>query len=139
MTISSIPIFPNSANLDKSRLQRSLRNVARKHFPGLSLPEIRWEIPQGVIYDNMDITSYVAPSCFYSKSNIIAIHPYLYARSAPMFVINYLVFHELLHAFHKGDPSNSHSDNFIADEKKAPYREKAMKWLKENSFPVMNW
>jgi hypothetical protein len=58
-------------------------------------------------------------------------------KRVPFFVLEYVVFHELLHAKHPSKHGRQrrtvHTSVFKADEKKYPFYKEAMAWLKKNS------
>ncbi len=73
---------------------------------------------------------------FNPQKNIIRINRALDSVMVPEFFVEYIVFHEMLHArlYFSGISAVSmkHSKNFRAKEKNYPFLETAKKWKKEN-------
>lgn len=67
----------------------------------------------------------------------IVLHSYLYHRKAPQFVLTYLIYHECIQSMHPRGTDGFYSEIFLAAEKHAPHREKAIRWLCRHGFPVM--
>ncbi|CBL44593.1 Hypothetical protein HDN1F_10100 [gamma proteobacterium HdN1] len=79
----------------------------------------------------------VTPASHYDEQrDRIVIHTYLAHRSAPRFVLAYLLYHELAkRTFGRASQENS---AFLTLEKDAPHRAKAQEWLRKHGFPVFN-
>lgn len=66
----------------------------------------------------------------------ISISKSLDSRSVPRFVVDYVVFHEMLHILHPAKYSNGrryhHTPEFKRDERRFPHYTRAEKWIEEN-------
>lgn len=125
-------------------LDQLLTDVIGKYFHAhdLSTLEIYWGIPvtNECIVHNDCIGSPVPAAGFLPKDNKILIHPYLRRDKykIPLYVIKYLIFHECLHAIYPvNDGEDPHGKELMDQEKYAPNRDKAVKWLKQRNFPVL--
>lgn len=69
-----------------------------------------------------------------SAHRTISISPRLDRRSVPRYIVEYLVFHEMLHIIHpvrrRGPRRVIHSPEFLAAEKTFPEYQAARRWLK---------
>ncbi len=89
-------------------------------------------------YNDHFITEMMAPAaCYYPDTQIIAIHPHLHRRGAPMFVLRYLIYHECCHQIIESSESEPHSPLFMEYEEKAPFKSKALAWLSKEGFPTL--
>jgi len=89
-------------------------------------------------YNDHFITEMMAPAaCYYPDTQIIAIHPHLHRRGAPMFVLRYLIYHECCHQIIESSESEPHSAHFMEYEEKAPFKDKALAWLSKEGFPTL--
>ncbi len=89
-------------------------------------------------YNDHFITEMLAPAaCYYPDTQIIAIHPHLHRRGAPMFVLRYLIYHECCHQIIDSSESEPHPPQFMEYEEKAPFKEKALAWLSKEGFPTL--
>jgi hypothetical protein len=61
----------------------------------------------------------------------LRVHPALDAPDVPAFVVEYFVFHALLHA-HTGAPPGVHPPEFLAQEQRFALREAALRWREEH-------
>lgn len=66
----------------------------------------------------------------------ITLHSYLAHRKAPRFVLSYLIYHECARRLHNVDPDGPPTPRFLACERNAPHRDKALEWLSRHGFPV---
>lgn len=82
-------------------------------------------------------TQWVPAACYYPESQIIAIHPYLLQRNIPQFVLRYLIYHECCHQAVPSQRENHHSEEFMVLERQAPHRERAIRWLEKEGFPII--
>ncbi len=93
----------------------------------LSVPKIGWNAKGGKrilgFYDE--------------AAHEILVNAHLDQKRVPFFILEYVVFHELLHAKHPVKNGRSrrtvHTAAFKADEEKYPFYGEAMAWLKKNS------
>ena len=69
------------------------------------------------------------------KTNAITINPELMSDKIPGYIVRYVLFHEMVHAwFHKTNHKDKlyHSKNFKDLEKSFPEYDTAAKWLRKN-------
>ena len=69
------------------------------------------------------------------RTNTITINPDLQNNKIPGYIVRYVLYHEMVHAwFHKTNHKDKlyHSKNFKSFEKSFPEYAKASKWLKKN-------
>lgn len=78
----------------------------------------------------------VPAACYYPDSQTIAIHPHLYHRNIPQFVLRYLIYHECCHQLIESE-QQQHSPQFMELEKQAPHRQRAINWLDKEGFPIL--
>lgn len=89
-------------------------------------------------YNKHFATEMMAPAaCYYPESRVIAIHPHLHERDVPMFVLRYLIYHECCHQLVESTEATPHSAEFMEYELKAPFRDKALRWLEKEGFPTL--
>jgi len=71
-----------------------------------------------------------------SEHRLIRIHPALDQRSVPRYVVNFVVFHELLHADLKSESAGGrrivHSAEFRRREARHPDHDRARRWIDRN-------
>ena len=71
-----------------------------------------------------------------STHETIAISRSLDSKKVPQYVVEYVVFHEMLHIFHPTTHRNgrryNHTPAFRRDEKKFAYFEEAERWIEKN-------
>lgn len=79
----------------------------------------------------------VPAACYYPESKTIAIHPHLFQRNVPQFVLRYLIFHECCHQVIPSDESDPHPKSFMEMELQAPHRERAIVWLEKEGYPTL--
>lgn len=90
-------------------------------------------------YNRQQSTHKLVPAaCYYPDTQIIALHPYLFERRAPLFVLKYLIFHECCHQLIKSDCDAPHPPEFMALEYRAPDRKRALEWLEKEGFPTLS-
>lgn len=78
----------------------------------------------------------VPASGFDITTDSVILHPYLAHRRAPRFVLFYLIHHECArHQFHAKTQIYT-SPDFLRCERNAPHRDKAIRWLCQQGFPV---
>lgn len=115
-----------------------LQQVNKEYFKSKSLPEIKWS--KGRVkekYRKLTFGSYDF------KRNEIRIHPLLKNENFPSFVLDYILFHEMLHyqdrenlknmrhsKFFKKNECRAHSSGFRLKEKAFPHRKEALKIMK---------
>jgi len=83
-----------------------------------------------------------APPASYEESKgevSIIIHQYLLARSAPKYVVLYLLHHECLHQVYEPEDGDPHGPLFREQEVLIPNRDKAIGWLKKSGFSTVDW
>ena len=90
----------------------------------------------------VSIDTSIPAACYYPQRSLIAIHPFLFDRNAPQFVIRYLIYHECCHQIIgrntlEQNNNAAHSPKYMKLEFKAPNREKAIQWLRVEGFPTM--
>lgn len=78
----------------------------------------------------------VTASIYLADQKCIVLHQYLAHRRAPRFVLIYLIYHECARIQHDAFDANHFTPAFLATERKAPYRDKAILWLKRHGFPT---
>ncbi len=71
------------------------------------------------------------------EDRIIRIHPLLDQRFVPMWFMEYVLFHEMLHAIVPDRPMPSgrrkvHTEEFLRRERQFPHYRKARRWEEEN-------
>lgn len=77
-------------------------------------------------------------ACARRRTRVIIVNWSLPKLKCPKYVYRYLLFHEILHfVLPLADGGPVHSEEFRAQEARAPHRLKAIKWLKRNCFSVM--
>lgn len=73
---------------------------------------------------------------YHEETNTIRINPVLDSRRVPRYVIECVVYHEMLHAAigteHINGQRRVHTKKFKQEEKKYPYYEKALEWERKN-------
>lgn len=69
-----------------------------------------------------------------SLNDIIKINPILDDEKIPAFYVDFIVYHEMLHAFLKNEDGRWHSKKFKEFEKKFNYYREAIKWEKNKRF-----
>lgn len=79
----------------------------------------------------------VPAACYYPEQQTIAIHPHLFQRNVPQFVLRYLIYHECCHQLIGCDDNEPHNEAFMVLELKAPHRERAINWLEKEGFPTI--
>lgn len=79
----------------------------------------------------------VPAACYYPETQTIALHPHLHKRNIPQFVLRYLIYHECCHQIVPTEAEDQHPEAFMALERKAPHRERAMQWLEKEGFPTL--
>lgn len=79
----------------------------------------------------------VPAACYYPDTQTIAIHPHLYSRNVPQFVLRYLIYHECCHQIVPSDQCEQHTAEFMALERQAPHRQRAVEWLEKEGFPTI--
>jgi hypothetical protein len=105
-------------------LQAAAARVSKRFFKGVIRPRVKWSRghklkrrPVGyvcAIYDPNDVT--------------IHVHPAFKGESTPKWVIDYLLYHECLHAIYGA----KHGPRFRAADKKHPDYHRADDWLAVN-------
>ncbi len=80
----------------------------------------------------------VPAACYYPDTRVICIHPHLRERSAPQFVLRYLIYHECCHQIIPCNEQDPHNEDFMKLEYQAPNRERAINWLKKEGFPTLS-
>ncbi len=71
---------------------------------------------------------------------VIYVHPALSKSAgynAPIYVLKYVLFHELLHKFLNTSPNDPHPELFRTMEKAVPDRAKAIAWLQAHQFSTV--
>jgi hypothetical protein len=81
--------------------------------------------------------SYIVFGSIQEQDRVIRIHPLLDREFVPSWYIDYVVFHEMLHAFvpDKYDRSGRriiHHEGFLAREREFTYYQRAVKWEQQN-------
>lgn len=79
----------------------------------------------------------VPAACYYPDNQIIAIHPHLFQRNVPQFVLRYLIFHECCHQVIPSDENDPHPESFMKLELQAPHRDRAILWLEKEGYPTI--
>jgi hypothetical protein len=127
---------PLNFSLDeKSRtfedLNRILEFVHQRYFPGIDLPEIKWsKIPQTFSFRSITFGTY------HRDKHLIRIHPFLSHPKVPYFFVEFVVFHEFLHA--QCLPTRSRGRNLIhtlefkLKEKEHQFYQEALDWKRQS-------
>lgn len=103
----------------------------------IRLNDPRWPV-YAKRYNRACITAQPVPAaCYYPETRLIAIHPYLAERKAPVSVLKYLVFHECCHQLVVCDPQQPHPAEFMQLEMRAPGRQRTLAWLDKQGFPTL--
>jgi hypothetical protein len=66
-----------------------------------------------------------------ARAGELRVHPALDAPDVPAFVVEYFVFHAMLHA-HTGAAPGVHPPEFLAQEQRFALREAALRWREEH-------
>ncbi|MFH0924461.1 MAG: SprT-like domain-containing protein [bacterium] len=70
---------------------------------------------------------------FYPNDNLIRIHPKLDNENIPYYVVESIVYHEMVHGYlNKNGYNLNHTRDFKTVEKKYQYFKQANQWIKEN-------
>lgn len=69
---------------------------------------------------------------YVQRDNLIRIHPLLDRPEVPQFFVEYIVYHEMLHAVIPRSAGNIHSREYRNREKEFPYYRQAREWEKKN-------
>jgi predicted metal-dependent hydrolase len=82
-------------------------------------------------------TTYIVFGSIQEEDRIIRIHPLLDREFVPRWYIEYVVYHEMLHAFvpDRYDPAGRriiHHDGFLKRERKFRFYQAAMQWERDN-------
>ncbi len=97
---------------------------------GIEKPQLSWS--QRRTYRRLGHHDPVHDAIIISKS--------LDERSVPKFVVEYVVYHEMLHIKHPVYQKNGrrcvHTPDFKCDEEKFPYFDDAEKWIDENALKI---
>lgn len=104
----------------------------------LRLNDERWPLYVKRYNQQLFAQQSVPAACYYPETRIIAIHPFLRERKAPQFVLKYLLFHECCHQLVDSDPATPHPPAFMALERQAPGRRRALQWLEKEGFPTLS-
>lgn len=121
-------------------LERKLAQLNRRHFDGAIGARVMWGIPlvRDCPGEAGDAASPV-PAAAYNSCGVIVVHPALRDKTAPQYVLEYLIYHECLHElFPVSADENPHPPELIEWEKKAPKKEQAQRWLARHGFPVFS-
>ena len=102
------------------------RTLNARHFAGQVSAKVGWarRAPRRK-RKSIQLATYDA------RAGELRVHPALDAPDVPAFVVEYFVFHALLHA-HTGAPPGVHPPEFLAQEARFPLREAALRWREEH-------
>ena len=124
--------------MDKNFLQHRLEAINKSFFNLPEIPEIKWS--KGQIKKRYKKITY---GCYDIKKNEIRIHPILKNKEYPVYVIDFVIYHELLHYIDRdllrekkgflkfARRAKIHNREFKKREHIFPYAEEAKKELKK--------
>ncbi len=72
------------------------------------------------------------------RSNLIVIHPILDKKKVPVWVVEFIIYHEMLHSQQTEDKKRYHDKEFRDFEKQHSDYERTIRWRKENVKFLMN-
>ena len=70
---------------------------------------------------------------FSHRHQLITIHPILDDKRVPEFVVEFIIYHEMLHALQPADHKRFHDKAFRTREREYPTYAKVMEWQKKNN------
>lgn len=122
--------------MDKSFLYNKLQNVNQSFFNLTELPQIKWS--KGQLKKRYRRITF---GCYDIKKNEIRIHPVFKTAAFPDFVLDFVIYHELLHYIDRDimkqerrlfryNRKRVHNKSFKEREKMFPHSLEATKLLK---------
>jgi predicted metal-dependent hydrolase len=109
------------------------QNILHEFFPTLPAIKLIWGK-----HGKYGKQKSIRLASFWPRKKEIIIHPFLNENPIPLFYIEYLIFHELCHAYliftGKAINAKQHGPEFSELENQFPQIEKAMQWEK-NDLP----
>jgi hypothetical protein len=103
-----------------------VERVSTQWFAGILHPHIRWKRgchlkrrPEGIVC-----------AAYRADDNSIHVHPLFADPAVPAWVLEWLVYHEMLHMVH----GSYHSTELVAAESRHPRTREAERWLSKNLF-----
>jgi predicted SprT family Zn-dependent metalloprotease len=130
-----------SPNLDKNKDEVCLNSIFDKinkeYFNGEMRAKIIWS-------KNVPLKKRrsIMLGSFDEENNVIKISPCLKKEFVPIYFIESVVYHEMLHSIHAvkrvRGRNQIHGSSFKKDEKKFEHYKKSKKWLKENLAKLLS-
>jgi predicted SprT family Zn-dependent metalloprotease len=72
------------------------------------------------------------------RTNLIVIHPILDNKNVPIWMVEFIIYHEMLHSLQQQDKKRYHDREFRESEKLHSDYERAVKWRKDNAKYLFN-
>lgn len=120
-------IYQNSPRSDEHPYQQLLNQLKHEHFPKLPPLKLLWG-KEGKKGEQKTIRL----ASYWAKRKEIRLHPYLGMEGVPEYYLQYLLFHELCHAYlvmsGQAKDGEHHGPDFMKLEKKFPLLHQAIEW-----------
>ncbi len=124
-------------NSSQTVFEMNYQNILKDFFPTLPKISLEWG-KRGKHGQQKSIRL----ASFWPHKKRIVLHPFLMDSSIPIFYIEYLIFHELCHAYliftGKAADTKHHGPEFIELETKYPHIKKAIQWEKKDLADLLN-
>lgn len=113
-------------------LSRSLSRVSKQYYANdVGHVLITWSRRGSRPIKTRD---YIKLGYYYTSEHCIRIHPSLDQPWVPRYVIDFLVYHELIHHMYMPGSRNTHDDEFHRRESLFPSKTKAEDWIANNVY-----
>ncbi|WP_051149437.1 SprT-like domain-containing protein [Chlamydia ibidis] len=132
---SSVPVDYTAGNV--YNLQKIYEDLNDKLFQGSLKLKIGWFGRQKSRTGNSLVLG-----CFHEEEQLVRIHRSLDRRDVPLFFVEYVIYHEIIHSLVPREYSSSgrtmfHGKKFKEYERRFPMYEHAIAWEKENAFLLL--
>ncbi|MCG8671119.1 MAG: hypothetical protein MI867_17060 [Pseudomonadales bacterium] len=91
-----------------------------------------WQKYAQMYNEGIRVSQLIPASSFDSSTQTLFVHPHLYQRNVPQFVLRYLIFHECSTNVVNAHELNKSNKTHYLD---APHRDRAIMWLRKEGFP----
>lgn len=117
-------------------LSEQLDYINRRYLAGRArISRVRMGAPRVVQHKGL---SGIPAAEYLPREGEVVVHLALPGLNCPQYVYRYLLFHECLHQIFPIRNGSVHPPELRAEEKNAPRRAEALRWLKAKRFAVMD-